>query len=189
VGVTCNWKERPTCRPSGLVALSLTTWKISLTCAFYNIIRAIDWQRVLRIPYVASLERATTRLNECIHMANEGHLAQALDGLSEVVVNSATEAGMPLRVRRKGQDRFRKPFFNEECQRLKREWRRAGRQYGYQFEDVRLLERKYHSYVRSQKRAWLLAQLQDRLNMFHCHDIICSWSMCFFMLLAHVLCP
>jgi hypothetical protein len=22
-----------------------------------------------------------------------------------------------------------------------------------------------------------------------CHDIICSWSMCFFMLLAHVLCP
>jgi hypothetical protein len=132
-----------------------------------RVIRAIDWQRVLRIPYVASLERATTRLNECIHMANEGHLAQALDGLSEVVVNSATEAGMPLRVRRKGQDRFRKPFFNEECQRLKREWRRAGRQYGYQFEDVRLLERKYHSYVRSQKRAWLLAQLQDRLNMFH----------------------
>jgi hypothetical protein len=85
-----------------------------------RVIRAIDWQRVLRIPYVESLERANTRLNECMHMANEGNLAQALDGLSEVVVNSAIEAGMQLRVRRKGQGRFRKPFFNEECQRFKK---------------------------------------------------------------------
>jgi hypothetical protein len=28
-----------------------------------------------------------------------------------------------------------------------------------------------------------------RLFLTCCHDIICSWSMCFFMLLAHVLCP
>jgi hypothetical protein len=97
-----------------------------------RVIRAIDWKRALRIPYVESLERANTRLTECIHMANEGNLAQALDGLSEVVKNAAIEAGMPLRVRRKGQGRFRKPLFNEECQRLKRDWRRAGRQYGYQ---------------------------------------------------------
>ena len=130
-------------------------------------IRAIDWQRALRIPYGENLERVHTRLNECIHMANDGNLTQALDGLSEVVVNAAIEAGMPLRIRRKGQGRFRKPFYNEECQRLKREWRKAGRQYGYQFQEVRLLERKYHSYVRSQKRAWLLTQLQERLNMFH----------------------
>ena len=132
-----------------------------------RVIRAINWQRASRIPYVESLERANTRLNECIQMANEGNVANALDALSGVVVNAAIEAGMPLRVRSKGQGRFRKPFFNEECQRLKREWRRAGRQYGYQFEEVRLLERKYHAYVRSQKRAWSLAQLQERLNMFH----------------------
>jgi hypothetical protein len=32
-------------------------------------------------------------------------------------------------------------------------------------------------------------QIAAVANAAICHDIICSWSMCFFMLLAHVLCP
>ena len=114
-----------------------------------TVIRAIDWKRACRIPYVEKLEQATTKLSTCVRLVNDGDVAHGLDYFVRVIMSAAIEAGMPLRIRRKSQGRFQKPFFDEECKRLKREWRRAGRQHGYQTSGVRALERKYHSYVRS----------------------------------------
>jgi hypothetical protein len=58
------------------------------------------------------------------------------------------------------------PFYDSECLRLKREYRRLAGREGHT-EQVRELERKYHSYVRARKRSWLLEQLRAATQQFH----------------------
>lgn len=131
-------------------------------------IKTIRWQEGCRIAYVEQLEGGVAQLDQCIQLANEGQLAQALTALSNTMVQAASDAGMIARTSggRKTNPQ-NKPFFDNECQRLKREWRRAGRIRGYLDPEVKILQRRYHSLVRSRKRAWLLAQLKTCIQTFN----------------------
>jgi hypothetical protein len=100
-------------------------------------------------------------------MAEEGRVTQALTEFTRLLLMIAHEAGMSFRTRGTNRNRVPSPFYDSECKRLKKEWREAGRCYGYHVSQVKALERTYHSYVRSRKRIWMLTQLQDCIHMVH----------------------
>lgn len=100
-------------------------------------------------------------------MAQEGNLANALKNFVDILVACADKVGMPLCPKVSGNRRINRPFFDNECRRLKREWRKAARMHGWHSTETKVLERHYHSVVRSRKRAWLLHQLQNCIHLFH----------------------
>jgi hypothetical protein len=135
-------------------------------------IMAIKWQDRYRVPFIESLEQARDRLQTPALLAQEGQLADALQSFVQLLLACADNVGMSLRPKGtsskgNGNRRINQPFFDSECQRLKREWRKAGRLQGFQSPATKTLERHYHSIVRSRKRAWLLSQLQDCIRLFH----------------------
>ena len=135
-------------------------------------IMGIKWQDRYRVPFIESLEQARDRLQTPALLAQEGQLADALQSFVQLLLACADNVGMSLRPKGtsskgNGNRRINQPFFDSECQRLKREWRKAGRLQGFQSPATKALERHYHSIVRSRKRAWLLSQLQDCIRLFH----------------------
>ena len=133
-----------------------------------EIMRIVNWNGRYRLPFIEALEGARPRLDRCAFMAREGNIDLAMTEFHDILLSSARDAGMALQSKEtKERGYSNRPFFNKDCQLLKREWRVAGRKHGYQSQLVKSLERKYHSYVRSRKRAWLLSNLQECISMFH----------------------
>ena len=133
-------------------------------------LRQVHWKGGCRLDYVHHLELAAPALDRCADLALTGHVEQAMDTLSQVLVRAAHAADMRLhtvRLDSKARPRPHQPFYDQECVRLKREWRRAGRVHGFSAPLVRGLERHYHSYVRSRKRVWLMSQLDECVALFH----------------------
>ena len=133
-------------------------------------LRQVYWKGGCRLDYVHHLELAAPALDRCADLVLTGHVEQAMDTLSQVLVCVAHAADMRLhtvRLDSKARPRPHQPFYDQECVRLKREWRRAGRVHGFSAPLVRGLERHYHSYVRSRKRVWLMSQLDECVALFH----------------------
>ncbi len=87
-------------------------------------------------------------------------------------MDSARQAGMLARAHAAQGFRFRlPPLFDRDCLQLKREWRKLARR-GGQSDDVKALERRYHSVVRAKKRKWLLTPLDKSL---------CKWGLAYYM--------
>jgi len=128
----------------------------------------VTWKGTHRRAYVHALEGEEPSLRTCAELAQSGDLPGASSLLMAVISRSATHAHMKVSRRESPPSRPPwKPFFTHQCFALKREWKRLGRQLGWRAPPVVLLERRYHSFVRSQKRSWLLTQLQDVIAMFH----------------------
>jgi hypothetical protein len=128
----------------------------------------VTWNGAHRRAYVHALEGEEPSLRTCAQLAQSGDLPRATSLLMAIISRSATYAHM--KVSRRGGPPSRppwKPFFTRQCFELKREWKRLGRQLGWRAPQVVLLERRYHSFVRSQKRSWLMNQLQEVIAMFH----------------------
>ena len=115
-------------------------------------------------------ELSAPTLGVCIDLATTGHVEQALTTLSHVLVTAAHEANMRMHnvcINSHSRARPHQPFYDQECVRLKRDWRRVGRLHGFSDPAVRGLERQYHSHVRSRKRTWLMSQLEECVALFH----------------------
>jgi hypothetical protein len=133
-------------------------------------LRQVHWKGGCRLDYVHHLELAAPALGRCTDLALAGHVEQAMDTLSQVLVHAAHAADMRMYTVRLGSQartRPHQPFYDQECVRLKRDFRRAGRLHGFSAPLVRGLERHYHSYVRSRKRVWLMSQLEECVALFH----------------------
>lgn len=147
--------------------LSLTIPTLHTSPPMGDIVRGITWRNKSRIAFIEGLEQAGDSLRACATRAQDGNLAEALESFVNVLLACAEHAGMPRCEKIARTPSCNRPFFDGECQRLKREWRRAGRLHGYQSPTVKAVERHYHSLVRSRKRAWLMSQLQDCIRLFH----------------------
>jgi hypothetical protein len=144
-----------------LFALPMLSTTLSDTSHLGVPLRQVHWKGGCRLDYVHHLELAAPTLGCCTDLALAGHVEQAMDTLSQVLVRAAHAADMRMYTVRLGSQarpRPHQPFYDQECVRLKRDWRRAGRLHGFSAPLVRGLERHYHSYVRSRKRAWLMSQ-------------------------------
>ena len=133
-------------------------------------LRHAHWKGGCRSDYVHHLGLAAPTLGRCVELALAGQVDQAMDTLSHVIVHAAGEADMRIHtvgLASHAGTRQHQPFYDQECVRLKREWRRSGRLHGFSDPLVRGLERHYHSYVRSRKRVWLMAQLEECVALFH----------------------
>ena len=86
-----------------------------------------------------------------------GHTAEAFEAFQAGLRVSAGFGGMPVRLGSKGPSRRpNQPFFDQECRALKRQVR-AARARGDL--NCKVIERKYHSVVRSKERAHQKAEL------------------------------
>jgi hypothetical protein len=153
-----------------LFALPMLSTTLSDTSHLGVPLRQVHWKGACRLDYVHHLELVAPTLGCCTDLALAGHVEQAMDTLSQVLVRAAHAADMRIYTVRLGSQarpRPHQPFYDQECVRLKRDWRRAGRLHGFSAPLVRGLERHYHSYVRSRKRAWLMSQLEERVALFH----------------------
>ena len=131
-------------------------------------LHAIRWTDAVRGAYVAGLEDKLGDLHDCSGQALQGNVDTAITSLINTVVGAAHASGLQSRsrVRRAASRAPNLPFYDNECLRLKREYRRLARREGHSAQ-VRELERKYHSYVRARKRAWLLDQLRAATQQFN----------------------
>lgn len=133
-------------------------------------LREVTWDTGFRLSFVEHLEQAGPHLDTCVSLATAGHVEQALVNLSDILMTAASAAGMPVRTLGRphpARARSHQPFFNHECMRLKSEWRRAGRKHGFSAPEVRGLERQYHAYVRSRKRSWMIAKMEECIALSH----------------------
>eukprot|EP00884_Botryococcus_braunii_P011061 jgi/Botrbrau1/19957/Bobra.0059s0073.1 len=97
-------------------------------------LRQVHWKGGCRVDYVRHLELAAPALGRCADLALAGHVEQALHTLSGVLGDAAHAADMRLHTVRLGSQartRPHQPFYDQECVRLKRDWRRAGHLHGF----------------------------------------------------------
>ena len=141
-----------------LTSLSLRGLVPRLLCAPIQGVhlREIRWHGGYRVPLVQQLEQAAPSLADCIALADAGNVEQAILSLSNIILTASHR-----------RSHLHQPFFDSECIRLKRDWRREGRRLGFSDPQVRGLERQYHAYVRSRKRVWLMSQLEECVALFH----------------------
>jgi hypothetical protein len=107
-------------------------------------LRQVHWKGACRLDYVHLLELVAPALGRCTDLALAGHVEQAMDTLSQVLVRAAHAADMRMYTVRLGpqaRTRPHQPFYVRECVRPKRYWRRAGRLHGFSAPLVRGLER------------------------------------------------
>ena len=115
------------------------------------------WQPAARQPYAEALD-AHPALVASLAAAGAGDVETSLQQLHEAISSAATASGMPARAGQSGGPRRQhQPFFDEECQQLKRDVRRASSA------ERKQLERTYHSVVRRKARAYRAARLQALL--------------------------
>jgi len=130
-------------------------------------LQAIHWASAARGPYVLRLQQRLGDIQACAASAAQGYVDQAVEALDNTLIGAAQAAGLRCKSRaRRIHNSQSMPFYDEECRRLKREYRRLARRDGHTVE-VRELERRYHSYVRAKKRAWLLQQLKSATQQFY----------------------
>ncbi|BDA45222.1 hypothetical protein COCOBI_07-0130 [Coccomyxa sp. Obi] len=92
--------------------------------------------------------------------AEAGDVSAAFTILERGILHAADISGMPARARRLHPTRrAHQPFFDAECQALKRGLRIRARD-GASRAALRELERHYHSVVRSKRRAHRVQQLK-----------------------------
>ena len=109
------------------------------------------WKPHAQQVYAAALD-ADPRLAACIAAANEGQLEQASELFHEALAAAADQAGMVQRTSTSCGTRSRpKVFYDQECDRLKREARRAAR-LSPGSQEARELARQYRSLVRRRMR-------------------------------------
>ena len=116
------------------------------------------WQPAARASYVAALQDHPA-LAASLAAAGRGDPTGSLKELYTAIYTAATASGMPARAVRQGiaARRQHQPFYDTECQEMKRAVRRAspsGR---------RRLERQYHLLVRRKARTYRLTQLRALL--------------------------
>ena len=129
----------------------------------------IIWDARKRMDYVSCLEEMEIQLQECEILIQANKVQEALDKLVHTLKTAAREAGLVERVPQvKCNTRVKnKPFYDRECEQLKKEWRRQGRRLGYRAPEVLTLKRTYHLHVRSCKRRWMLQQLKEAIALYH----------------------
>ena len=116
------------------------------------------WQPAARGSYCAALQ-AQPALVASMAAALRDDPDTSLQQLYSAISTAATASGMPARLSQPGAAgvRMHQPFFDQECQQLKRAVRRASP------DQRRQLERAYHSVVRRKARTHKEAQLRALL--------------------------
>ena len=129
----------------------------------------LRWNPCAQANYVNCLGNVSgTYLRASSLAAARGDVDGAFQQLEEGVLAAASQAGMPLSTgscRARGDCGRHKPFFDAECAALKRQVRALRRRDGPS-EEAKVLERQYHSVVRTKRRAhrqrMLAATLQEQ---------------------------
>jgi hypothetical protein len=131
----------------------------------------VVWEASKRVDYALCLEHLELELQSCETLIQANREKEALDTLIHLIKTAAREAGLVEKLPRgtSSTKPVRKPFFDRECEQLKREWQRQGRQLGHRAPEVLTLKRKYHSHVRACKRKRLLLQLKEVIQLYHSH--------------------
>jgi hypothetical protein len=121
----------------------------------------VVWEASKRVDYALCLENLEVQLQSCetLIQANRG---EAVDTLIHIIKTAAREAGLVEKAPRgtSGTKPIRKPFYDRDCEQLKREWRRQGQHLGHRPPEVLTLKRKYHSHVPPCKRRWIACTIE-----------------------------
>ena len=121
----------------------------------------VHWRSAAQDAYAAALDTAgAPDLAACQRAAAGGQVEEAFHALDQGVRAAAAASGLRSGTgRQHAASRVHAPFFDEECLRLKRQVRACASPGGDQ-DELKRLERRYHSLVRSKRRAHRKQQLQ-----------------------------
>ena len=135
-------------------------------CAGHALPR-LRWNPCAQVNYVNCLGNVSgTYLRASSLAAAQGDVDGAFQQLEEGVLAAASQAGMPMSkgsCRARGDCGRHKPFFDAECAALKRQVRALRRRDGPS-EEAKVLERRYHSVVRTKRRAHRQRMLEATLQ-------------------------
>lgn len=139
-------------------------------------ISRVYWCRDARNDYAHALQ---TIASECLDAsesaAMDGNVCAAFAALEKGMLQAAAASGMPARTaRRHHGGSAHQPFYDLECQALKCGLRARIRQ-GAGREELRTLERHYHTVVRGKRRAHRVQQLKLLITEQH-QDPRCFWK-------------
>lgn len=141
--------------------LRLTASTPAPVCCGGRPLSRLQWQSSAQNRYVAALGSvAADCLLACEDAALAGDVCTAFAALEEGMLRAAAAGGMRMRAGRANHaGRTHQPFFDAECQALKRGVRISAQQ-GVEPAALRAMERHYHSVVRSKRRAHRVQQLK-----------------------------
>ncbi|CAL8469960.1 g9502 [Coccomyxa elongata] len=125
----------------------------------------VHWARGARNDYTSALGTiARDNLIASHEAALGGHVDVAFETLDAGIRAAATSCGMPtVEKRDRAVHRAHAPFFDAECQALKRHVQAMANRCSNPSE-LRAMERRYHSLVRSKRRAYRVAQLKHLID-------------------------
>ena len=131
-------------------------------------ISRVHWRPSARNDYTDAL---VTIAGDCLaaseNAALDGNVCVAVAALEKGMLQAAEATGMPARVaRRHYSGRARQPFYDAECHSLKRGLRICTSQ-GTGREELRNLERHYHTIVRGKRRAHRVQRLKLLITEQH----------------------
>ena len=136
----------------------------------------VHWRPSAKNDYTDALG---TIAGDCLaaseNAALDGNVCAAFAALEKGMLQAAEATGMPARAaRRHHSGRAHQPFYDAECQSLKRGLRIRTSQ-GAGREELRNLERHYHTVVRGKRRAHRVQQLKLLITEQH-QDPRCFWK-------------
>ncbi len=128
-------------------------------------LQRVHWARGARNDYTSALGTiASENLIASHEVALAGHVDVAFETLDAGIRAAAASCGMPtVEKRDRAVHRAHAPFSDAECRALKRHVQAMANR-GSNPSELRAMERRYHSLVRSKRRAYRVAQLKHLID-------------------------